>query len=96
MKRIASIALLVALSTGCANQKFNMSGAAASTPVEDKYHHFFINGLAQSKTVDAATACGGADKVARVEVQQTFMNGFFSVITFGIYTPRTAKVYCQA
>ena len=96
MKKIATITLLAALTTGCANQSFNMSGSAAATPAEDKYHHFFINGLAQGKTVDAATACGGADKVARVEVQQTFMNGLLSVVTFGIYTPRTAKVYCQS
>jgi hypothetical protein len=27
-------------------------------------------------------------------VQQTFVNGLLSVVTFGIYTPREARVYC--
>jgi len=27
-------------------------------------------------------------------VQQTFVNGLLGVVTFGIYTPREARVYC--
>jgi hypothetical protein len=44
--------------------------------------------------VDAAKVCGGADKVSRVEVQETFPNVLLSIVTFGIYTPREARVYC--
>jgi len=34
-------------------------------------------------------------KVVRTEVQQTFLNGLLGVVTFGIYIPREARVYCD-
>ncbi len=37
---------------------------------------------------------GGADKVAMVQSHVTFLDGFLGAITFGIYTPRSARVYC--
>jgi hypothetical protein len=40
-----------------------------------------VSGIGQHKTVDAAKLCGGADNVAKVEVQQTFVNGLLSVVT---------------
>ena len=55
---------------------------------------FFVSGIGQSKQIDAAQVCGGADKVVRTEVQQTFVNGLLGFVTFGIYTPREARVYC--
>ena len=94
MFRTTSIALALLLLSGCANQSFNMSGTATNNATQDKSQHFFVNGIGQKKAVNAAEVCGGADKVASVEVQQTFVNGFFSVITMGIYTPRSARVYC--
>jgi hypothetical protein len=38
--------------------------------------------------------CGGADKVAKVEAYITFWDGLLGAVTWGIYTPHTAKVYC--
>ncbi|MGC0794027.1 Bor family protein, partial [Pantoea agglomerans] len=52
------------------------------------------SGIGQRKSIDAAQVCGGQEKVNRVEVQQTFVNGLLSVVTFGVYTPREARVYC--
>ncbi|PSV99844.1 hypothetical protein C9I88_01430 [Photobacterium iliopiscarium] len=54
-----------------------------------------MSGIGQHKTVDAAKLCGGADNVAKVEVQQTFVNGLLSVVTFCVYTPRQARVFCK-
>lgn len=61
----------------------------------NKSQPFFVSGIGQHKTVDAAKLCGGADNVAKVEVQQTFVNGLLSVVTFGVYTPRQACVFCK-
>ncbi|MEC6823429.1 Bor family protein [Photobacterium piscicola] len=61
----------------------------------NKSQPFFVSGIGQHKTVDAAKLCGGADNVAKVEVQQTFVNGLLSVVTFGVYTPRQARVFCK-
>ena len=43
-------------------------------------HHFFVSGIGQKKTVDAAKICGGAENVVKTETQQTFVNGLLSFI----------------
>ena len=57
--------------------------------IETITHHFFVSGIGQKKTVDAAKICGGAENVIR-ETQQTFVNGLLGFITLGIYTPLEA------
>lgn len=93
-RKIASL-VLVALVSGCAAQTFNINGSGAGVPTDQKSQHFFISGLGQQKITNAAEICGGADNVIKVEAQQTFINGLLGAITWGIYTPRDAKVYCQ-
>ncbi|MBT0569840.1 hypothetical protein KIK84_05845 [Curvibacter sp. CHRR-16] len=51
--------------------------------------------MGQKKTVDAAQVCGGADKVKGVAVEESAGNVLLSIVTLGIYTPRTARVYCK-
>ena len=58
-------------------------------------HHFFVSGIGQKKTVDAAKICGGAENIVKTETQQTFVNGLLGFITLGIYTPLEARVYCS-
>ena len=48
---------------------------AAVAPKETITHHFFVSGIGQKKTVDAAKICGGAENVVKTETQQTFVNG---------------------
>ena len=47
---------------------------AAVAPKETITHHFFVSGIGQKKTVDAAKICGGAENVVK-QKQQTFVNG---------------------
>ncbi|OWY74533.1 Bor family protein [Pantoea sp. AMG 501] len=94
MKSILVIFLAVTLAA-CAKQSFDLKKDSAGTPAKEETHHFFISGLGQKKNIDAAAVCGGADKVSRTETQLSFMNGFLNVITFGIYTPGEASVYCS-
>ena len=56
------------------------------------HHHFFVSGIGQKKTVDAAKICGGAENVVKTETLQTFVNGLLGFITLGIYTPLEAPV----
>ena len=67
---------------------------AAVAPKETITHHFFVSGIGQKKTVDAAKICGGAENVVKTETQQTFVNGLLGFITLGIYT-RWKRVYCS-
>ena len=69
---------------------------AAVAPKETITHHFFVSGIGQKKTVDAAKICGGAGNVvSKQKTQQTFVNGLLGFITLGIYTPLEARVYCS-
>ena len=68
---------------------------SSSTPKETITHHFFVSGIGQKKTVDAAKICGGAENIVKTETQQTFVNGLLGFITLGIYTPLEARVYCS-
>ena len=55
---------LVLLITGCAQQTFTVQNKpAAVAPKETITHHFFVSGIGQKKTVDAAKICGGAENV---------------------------------
>ena len=65
---------------------------AAVAPKETITHHFFVSGIGQKKTVDAAKICGGAENVVKTETQQTFVNGLPGFITLGIYTPAGSAV----
>ena len=87
-----ALALLI---TGCAQQTFTVQNKpAAVAPKETITHHFFVSGIGQKKTVDAAKICGGAEMLLK-QKPQTFVNGLLGFITLGIYTPLEARVYCS-
>ena len=86
------MALLIA---GCAQQTFTVQNKpAAVAPKETITHHFFVSGIGQKKTVDAAKFVA-AENIVKTETQQTFVNGLLGFITLGIYTPLEARVYCS-
>ena len=68
---------------------------AAVAPKETITHHFFVSGIGQKKTVDAAKICGGAEMLLKQKPSKTFVNGLLGFITLGIYTPLEARVYCS-
>ena len=95
MKKMLLATALALLITECAQQTFTVQNKPAVAPKETITHHFFVSGIRQKKTVDAAKICGGAENVVKTETQQTFVNGLLGFITLGIYTPLEARVYCS-
>ena len=95
MKKMLLATALALLITGCAQQTFTVQNKPAVAPKETITHHFFVSGIGQKKTVDAAKICGGAENVVKTETQQTFVNGLLGFITLGIYTPLEARVYAH-
>jgi hypothetical protein len=96
-KSALTAVVAAALLAGCANQRFNVAGeiSATPTPKAEDSQTFFLSGIGQMKSVDAAQACGGASKVEGVAVEQSGLDVLYGMITLGIYTPRTARVYCK-
>ena len=64
----------------------------SSSTKGNHHHHFFVSGIGQKKTVDAAKICGGAENVVKTETQQTFVNGLLGFITGHLYSAGSACV----
>lgn len=93
MKKIILPFILVATLAACSTQTAYINGQTGRLAKEDM-QTFFVSGLGQTQTIDAAAVCGGANKVVKVERQTSFINGVLGMLTGGIYTPYDAKVYC--
>ena len=76
----------------CSTDVYCSKQTGSSSTKGNITHHFFVSGIGQKKTVDAAKICGGAENVVKTETQQTFVNGLLGFITLGIYTPLEARV----
>jgi len=97
--RSLAVVFIAASLTACMKTTFYTDG----NPIDDSQvatrediSHYFIEGLGQRSDVNAAEICGGAENVAKVQTQRTFVNYLVSVITFGFYTPQQYRVYCSA
>nr|WP_320448021.1 Bor family protein [Escherichia coli]WPB10780.1 lipoprotein bor [Escherichia coli] len=95
MKKMLFSATLAILITGCAQQTFTVGNKPTAVTPKETITHFFVSGIGQKKTVDAAKICGGAENVVKTETQQTFVNGLLGFYHFCIYTPLEARVYCS-
>lgn len=92
LSKIIAIAALVGLSA-CSRQTFNMSDNIGDLK-ENNTTHFFVGGIGQEKEIRAAEICGGPENLAKVESYDTFVNVLADQLTFGIYSPKQARVYC--
>ena len=51
-----------------AQQTFTVQNKLAAVALKETItHHFFVSGIGQKKTVDAAKICGGAENVSKTE-----------------------------
>ena len=93
--RFTAVVAMAMLAAGCATQTFLITGNAHVLPTAEQSQHFFVSGLGQRQTVDAAAVCGGAGKVLKVEAHHSFLNGILGLLSYGIYTPRNVRIYCR-
>ena len=95
MKKMLLATALALLITGCAQQTFTVQNKpAAVAPKETITHHFFVSGIGQKKTVDAAKICGGA-KVLLKRNPANIRKWIAQFCAQSIYTPLEARVYCS-
>lgn len=92
--KIIAVALAASVLGGCATQTATVGGGDSRMAKEDM-QTFFVSGLGQTQTIDAAAVCGGADKVAKVERTFSPLNWLLGFLSSGIYTPVDAKVHCR-
>ncbi|MEY2622418.1 MAG: hypothetical protein RIT26_2238 [Pseudomonadota bacterium] len=94
MKNILIPLILVATLGACSTQTALINGNTGQLKKEEM-QTFFVSGLGQTQTLDAAAICGDASRVVKVERVTSFLNGLLGLLSSGIYTPYDAKVYCS-
>ena len=57
-------------------------------------NHFIFWGLWQNKKIDLVEECFG-ENPSRIKEKYTFLNIISSLITLGIYNPRTSEIWCE-
>lgn len=97
MRRTLSLAMLalgLVSTTACYHAVVETGRTPGTTVVQKPWVGTYIFGLVAAQPIDVSAECRSG--VARVETQQSFVNGLVSGITLGIYTPRTVTVTCAA
>lgn len=66
----------------------------SNTPDYEKPQNFFLLGLIGEAYIDTNKICG--DKpVTQMQTKQSFEDGLLAIVTLGIFTRRTASVWCK-
>ena len=81
MFRVLGVVGLTLFLSSCATQRFAVNGPVGpqTTTTFETSQPFFIGGIGQASSLDAATVCGGAANVASVETEVAFL-GRFSLV----------------
>ena len=64
----------------CSTDVYCSNKPAAVAPKETITHHFFVSGIGQKKTVDAAKICGGAENVVKTRNPANIRKWIYSVL----------------
>lgn len=93
-KIFTSVVLMATLLlSGCYHATY-VTAAEPNGEVKEGGNSFFFFGLAGTGEVNVNQECpNGASKV---DVYQTFFDGFLGMLTLGIYTPRSYEVHCAS
>jgi hypothetical protein len=91
---LAAVAAALLTSSACYHAVVETGRPAGTTVVQKPWVSTFVFGLVPAQAIDVSAQCPGG--IAKVETQQTFVNGLVGALTFGIYTPQSATITCAA
>lgn len=96
LKQWSAALIAAVMLSACATVTVRPEGGTkvADKPDYAASKNYFFWGLAGEHTIDVTKICGDQG-VEQFQSQHTFMNGFLGGITLGIYSPKTAKVWCN-
>ena len=90
--RLGTLLTAVVVLSGCYHATIETGLPPGTQTLEKPWASSLIYGLVPPQTVETASRCPNG--VARVETQQSFVNGLVRFLTLGIYTPMTIVVTC--
>jgi len=94
MMRFTLLVLGALVVSGCYHATIETGKPASPETIDKQWASSFVYGLVPPSTVETAQKCPNG--VAKVETQQTFVNGLVYFLTLGIYSPMAIKVTCAA
>ncbi len=102
MKFFSKICLAISflLVASCATQTFSVNPSVkrevpAGNPHFSKWSHFFVGGIGQSDFRNSSEMCKDNGGVSFVETRQGAGQVIVTILTYGIYSPRTMNIYCN-
>ncbi|MDR2777847.1 MAG: Bor family protein [Rickettsiales bacterium] len=96
--KICTCALVLGVLCSCSAQRMVMDGKIQFKGREPDYSenaNFFFFGLGQRQERNIGKFCGGAENIAAVETEATFINVLLAYFTGHLYEPRTFNYYCK-
>lgn len=93
-QRTLGVLAVVLATTACFHQSVQSGLQPSSTIVEHEYVSTWLWGIVAAEPIDVRQQCPTG--VAKVETEQSFMNGLVGVVTLGIYSPQRLRVTCAA
>lgn len=95
MKKIALLLLSCFLFAGCSTVTIATQGKAklATDPTYESSKSFFLGGLVGEVDFDITKPCNNKMPI-QVQTQSTFVDSLLTIVTVGIYSPRTVRVWC--
>jgi hypothetical protein len=87
---------LILVATGCYSVTIRPDGGfkMATQPNFEQRQDFYLWGLVGESHIDTAKVCPKSGP-SQMQSQMTFVDGLLGLITLGIYSPETAKVWCK-
>ena len=95
MKTFFPMVVIAAMLSACSTVTIRDHGTAkvSSEPSYSSSKAFFFWGLAGTARINTTAICHGKRPV-QMQSQKTFVDGLLGFLTLGIYSPRTASVWC--
>ena len=92
MNRVLALVMCAALGAGCYKVTYQNPLLPPNGVVHDGTSSFFILALVGDERIPAYQMCPGG--VSRIQTGQSFVDLLLTVITIGIYTPRSYEIEC--
>jgi hypothetical protein len=90
--------LTVACLSACAKATIRPNGGPAlsssTAPNYEESKPYFMWGLVGEHDINVKQVCGEKD-VEQMQSRTTFVDGLLTLFTLGIYSPKTAMVWCK-
>jgi hypothetical protein len=91
----ACLAVVIIIASGCYSTTARPDGGfkVATAPTFEQRQDFYLWGLVGESHINTQQVCPNGS--SQIQSQVTFVDGLLNVITLGIYSPQSARIWCK-